>query len=44
MRENVNATLYLDERRIKANKRFPLKLRLYQARTERENILEPALI
>lgn len=39
MKENINATLYLDDRRIKANKKFPLKLRLYQARTEKEKYL-----
>lgn len=36
MKEEVKVSLYLDNRRIKANKKFPLKLRLYQVKSAKE--------
>jgi integrase/recombinase XerD len=38
MKENINVNLYLDNRRIKANEKYPIKLRLYQARSEKEKL------
>ena len=38
MKEEIRVNLYLDNRRIKANGRYPLKLRLYCARVGKEKL------
>ena len=38
MKESIKKSLYLDNRRKKSNGKYPIKLRLYQARTEKEKL------